>query len=61
MFVQNFQMNIEASETLYAGAKIQYICTLICGEALCQLDRLSVDVWSTTAEYLNLIILGLGT
>ena len=61
LFVWNFQMNIEASGMLAAGANIQYICILVRGEALHQLDILSVEVESMTIENLNLIILGLGT
>ena len=61
LFVWYFQMIIEASVTLAAGAKFQYIFMLVCGEALCQRDTLSVEVGSTTIEHLNLNILGLGT
>ena len=48
------------SRILASGAKIPYLCTLVRGEALCQLDTLSVEVESTTIEHLNLIILSLG-
>ena len=61
LFVRNFQMTLEASGTLAAGANIQYLCTLVRGKALCQLDIFSVEVVSMTTEHLNLIILGLGT
>ena len=61
MFISNFQINLEASGTFSAGAKIQYLCTLICGEVLLQLDTLFSDVVSTTSEHLRSIILVLGT
>ena len=43
-FVLNFNMTLAASGTLEAGAKYQYICTLVCGEALRQFDLLSAEV-----------------
>ena len=51
LFINNFQMNIEASGTFDAGAKIQYLYTLLCGDALCQLDMLSAEVGSNTSEH----------
>ena len=54
-------MTLEASGTLAADVKIQYLCTLVRGEALRQLDTLSVEVRSTNSENLKYIILGLGT
>ena len=39
---------------------IQYICTLLHGESLFQIDTLCVKVGSTTTTHLNCIILGLG-
>ena len=38
LFIFNFNMTIEASGTLKSGAKIQYLCTLVHGEALNQFD-----------------------
>ena len=46
---------------IYAGAKIQYLCIILRGEELHQLETLYVEVGSTTIENLNPIILGLGT
>ena len=54
-------MSHEAPGTLVAGAKIQYLCKLVCGELFHQLDTFSADVGSTTLENLKSIILGLGT
>ena len=54
-------MAIEASGTLAAGAKIQYLRTKVRGEALRQIETFSVEVGSTTSEHLKLIILCLGT
>ena len=31
LFVQNFNITLAVSEALVTGAKIQYICTLVCG------------------------------
>ena len=61
LFVRNFQMTLEESGMLAAGANIQYIRTLERGEALCQLDMLYVEVGSTTTKHLNLIFLVSGT
>ena len=59
LFVRNFNMTLVASGTLEAGAKYQYLSTLIRGEALRQFDSLSADV--EIAETLNVdyIIKGL--
>ena len=34
LFIINFNMTLEASVTLVAGTKIQYLRNLVCGEAL---------------------------
>ena len=39
-------MTLVASGTLEAGAKVQYFCTIVHGEALRQFDSLSADVGS---------------
>ena len=54
-------MNIEASGMLEDTEKMQYLCTMVCGEELNQFDTLSNEVGSTTLENLKNIILGLGT
>ena len=54
-------MTLEESGTLTADAKIHYICTMIHGKALCQIDMLSNEVVSTTSKNLKFIILGLDT
>ena len=61
LFVQNFQMNLEASGMLAASAKIQYLATLLCGKFLHQLDIFSVEVVSTITTHLNRVVLVLGT
>ena len=48
LFVRNSQINLESSGTLATGAKIQYHRTIVSGEALRQLDMLSVEVGSIT-------------
>ena len=50
LFVCNLQMTLEASRTIADGVKIQYIHTLVRGEALQQLEILSFEVGSTTTE-----------
>ena len=61
LFIRNFNVTLEVSGTLVAGAEIQYLPTLLCGKLLCQFDTFSDEVGSTTSENLNKIILGLGT
>ena len=54
-------MTLKALGKNLAGANIQYIRTLLRGEALRQFDTLSADVGSDTPEKCMSIILGLGT
>ena len=54
-------MTLEASGTLTDGANVPYVCMLVRGKAVYQLEIFSVEVVSTTTEHLNLINLGLGT
>ena len=61
LFVRNFQINLEASVTPASVTKIQYLCRIVRGKALHQLNMLSVEVGFITLENLNLIILGLRT
>ena len=44
LFVQNFQMNLAASGMLETEEKVNYLCTLVRGGALCQFDLLYDDV-----------------
>ena len=60
LLVRGFKITLKAYGMLAASAKIQYLCMLVCGEALHQLDTFSFEVLSTTSEYLKYIILGLG-
>ena len=59
-FIRNFKTTLKASGTLTTGADIQYICILLCGKALRQIDTFSAEVLSTTSEHLKSSILGLG-
>ena len=43
-FVCNFNMTLAASGTPEAGAKYQYICTLVRVEALHRFDSFSADI-----------------
>ena len=47
------------SGTLDTGAKIQYLCTLVCGEALRHFDSFSDDVERTESLTAENIIKGL--
>ena len=58
-FSSNFNMALAESRTLGADTKVQYFCTLVCGEALCQFDSLSYDVEGTKRLTVEAIILGL--
>ena len=49
-------MIAEESGTLEMVAEIQYICTLVRGEALCQFDTLPDDIKSTTPLTVEAII-----
>ena len=60
LFVSNFQLTLKDSVALAASAKTKYLCTLLRGEALCQLDTLYVEVGSMNTTHLNRIFLGLG-
>ena len=44
LFIQNFNMTLEASGTIKSDAKIQYLCTLVHGEELCQFDTFPSEV-----------------
>ena len=59
--MQNFKISLEASLALSERTALHYLCTLLRGKALRQLDVFCVEVESTTTTYLNRIILGLGT
>ena len=43
LFAHNFKMTLEASGTLQDAAKIQYLRTLVHGEALRQFDMIYAD------------------
>ena len=55
LFAHNFKMTLEASGTLQDAAKIQYLRTLVHGEALRQFDMLSADFKSITPLTLEAI------
>ena len=38
LFMRKFNMTLSESGTLATGAKIQYFCSLVHGEVLCQFD-----------------------
>ena len=61
LFVCKFNMTPEASGTLDSVAKVQYLRTLVHGEALRQFDMLSSELEITTPLTVEAIILGLGS
>ena len=60
LFVCNFNMNLEASGMMETSTKVQYLHTLVSGEALHQFDSMSVDAESANHLTVEAIILGLG-
>ena len=59
LFVCNFNTILAASGTLEVDAKFQYLCTLVCGEALHQFESLSAYAESTENLNVDYIIRGL--
>ena len=55
----NVKKNLRESGILVPSEKIQYLCTMVCGEELRKFDTLSDEVGSATSEHLNSIIFGL--
>ena len=47
LFIRNFNMTLTTIWTLDINAKIQYLYTLVCEEALRHLDLLSPDLENT--------------
>ena len=60
-FIRDFNMTFEASGIITSGTRIQYLHTMVRGEALRQFYMLSSEVVSATSENLASIILGLST
>ena len=58
LFVRNFNVNLAASGTLATGANIQYLRTLVRGEAIPQADLLSAYLEGTNHLNVENIILG---
>ena len=56
MFVCNFNRNLAASRKLEAGAKYQYLCTIVRGEELRQFDSFSANVEGTETLNVDYII-----
>ena len=44
LIILSFNMTLAATWTLDMDAKIQYLCTVVCGEELRQFDLLSADI-----------------
>ena len=60
-FVHNFNMTLKTSVTFEKAAKVQYLCTLVHGEAFCWFDTLSADVEIKTPLTVEAITSGLGS
>ena len=60
-FISNSSMTLEASGKHLDGVKIKYLCMLICGETLNQIEILSTEGGIAKPEKLIYDILGLGT
>ena len=59
LFVWNFNMTLAASGTPKTDAKIQFLCTIVCGEVLRQFYFLSADVKITETRNVGYVIKGL--
>ena len=57
LLVHNFNMSLEVSVTLQAGAKAEFFCTIFCREVLHQFDLLFENIGSSTPLTLEAIIL----
>ena len=60
LLVHNYNMSLNAPGTVSENPKLQYLCNLLHGEALCQFDTFCDQVESMTMAHLNRVILGLG-
>ena len=61
LFMWNLNMTLGASGTIKANVKLQYLRTLLCGEALPQFDILCDQVRIMIMAHFNQVIFGLGT
>ena len=61
LFMRNFKITLDASGPLSENAKLQYLHTIIHGEAQYQFDTFCAQVGCMAMEHLNQVILGLGT
>ena len=60
LFIRNFQMTLVSTGTLETEEKVQYICTLVHGEALRQFYLLSADMKNIeTPLYVDYLLKGL--
>ena len=59
LFICNFNTTLSATGTLYMGAKIKYIRTLVCGEALRRFYLLFADVENTETLNVDYYIKGI--
>ena len=60
LFVKTIIMKLDDSGMFVANAKVQYLCTILSGEALWWFNTLFGQLGSTTITHLNRVVLGLG-
>ena len=58
LFMRNFNTTLAASGMLEAGAKAQYLCTLVHREALRQFDSFSADMESANPLDMKILLKG---
>ena len=61
LFVQNSKEMLYESGTIIANEDLPYLCTLLCGESICQFDNLCAWFGSMTMAHFNQVILSLGS
>ena len=61
LFIHNFNMTLAETGTLETNTNIQYLRTLVCGEALSQFDSFYADVESTGNLNVEYIVKGLAS
>ena len=61
LFIREFRKTLRANGVMPEIGRIQYLCTLLCGESLFEFETLSESVGSTTKRHLKQIIISLGT
>ena len=61
LFQNNYQVTLKTSVSIAAGEKIQYLHTLLCGEAFCEFEIICEHIHNSNITRLNHILLFLDT